>query len=159
LKWFIGSIRLIRYRNESERRNDHRMSHEETEFDEENDLVRFTISGPVSIADIIRLGDQHFLAHSTNRSIWDLREADLSGIIVNDMPELTRNAREASQTRTAPRTALIVDDEGKRALLKLFRVIAEVGQTNIAYQIVDTVEDALEWVGVATDDQKVEIAS
>lgn len=129
------------------------MLRSEIEFDEDKDLVRFTLYGPVTIEDFIRLGDAHFMEHATSRSIWDLREADLSGIVVTDMPVLTASSRSASQHRKNPKSALIVDDEGKRALLKLYSVVAEAGKSTIEYRIFPDLEEALAWIDDGRDSQ------
>lgn len=128
------------------------MSSPEIEFDEANDLVTFTLNGVVSVSDIIRLGDEHFLVHATNRSIWDFRNADLSEIVVTDMPALNASSRDASTRRQTPRAALIADDDGKRALLKLYGAIAEAGQTNIAYRIVADMVQAMDWIASDAED-------
>lgn len=124
------------------------MSADEVIFDEDRDLVTFTLTGPVTVDDLIRLGDSHFLVHATNRSVWDLRRADLSDIDASDMAKLSIRSRDASGRRQNPLTALIVDDDGKKALLKLYGVIAEADQTSIQYRIVSTMKEALDWLGV-----------
>ncbi|WP_417514004.1 hypothetical protein [Minwuia sp.] len=122
------------------------MSTVNIQYDAARELVIFTAIGLLTIEDFIAAGDAHFLNHATSCSIWDLRKADLSSIRLDNMHALSRRSADVSKSRPDPRTALVVDDDGKRALVRLYEALAESTGTPVIYRIFGTLEDAVEWI-------------
>ena len=121
------------------------MARIEIRHDAGADTVMFTLKGAMTLDAIVRAGDGHFGKHNTNRSIWDMRGADLSGIDVDALKEIAIRSRQASTRRTDPRTAHIVDDNGIRALFRLYEAIAVPGGEPII-RAFESLNDALVWL-------------
>ncbi|WP_416896532.1 MAG: hypothetical protein ACMVY4_13430 [Minwuia sp.] len=122
-----------------------RMDRIEIRHDPAADIVLFTLIGEMTLDAIVRAGDGHFGPHGTANSVWDLRAANVSGIDVGALKEIAMRSREAAGRRRNPRTAHVVDDAGKRALLKLYEAVADPS-SGIDLRSFRTLDEAYDWL-------------
>ena len=122
--------------------------HVEVRHDPQADVVMFRMWGRVTADDIIRAIEDHFRDHRTRFAIWDFRRVDLNGIGAADLVRIAGRSRDASETREAPRTALVMRDEANFLLGRLYGAVAESALSPIEHRIFFHLPGAFEWLGI-----------
>ncbi|WP_417514002.1 hypothetical protein [Minwuia sp.] len=114
-----------------------------------SDLVVFRVTGMPEAAELIDVASAHFRQTPSRYVLWDLRQAEMNAITLEDMRELARRASDFADARRTPHTAIVVGDQSKRLLMRLYEAVAENEQANVIYRIFDEPGEAYDWFGAA----------
>lgn len=115
---------------------------------EELSLSIFTVVGDVRADELVRVILEHFPEHRTDNSLWDLSEADLSVLAKDGIVRIAEAGQRVSHYRRADgRTAIVVQTNVERTLLRLYEAVNELQGSPRVYRFFDNRDDAIAWIG------------
>lgn len=112
-------------------------------------LTLFKLQGGITADDLIRAVETHYGANPTNNAIWDVSACDLSRLDIEGLSRVSRTAREFSQARRDPRTVIVVEQDQAAAIAKLYQEVSELTGSPIRYDLVSSLDEAYERLGIA----------
>ena len=115
--------------------------------DLDRDIVLFTVRGTFDVWSALRAAIDFFEQHPVGRSLWDFREADVSGLTLEEMREAYREIRRDTGRPRDTRTALVFGGSANAGLAKLYMAMVEAENTPVSYGVFETLEEACSWLG------------
>ncbi len=78
-----------------------------TTYDKTQDLTTFKVVGRLKADEVHEWQIDHYAGTTTTLHLWDLTDADLSGITIEDILEDIRRTKMVSNARTGGKTAFV----------------------------------------------------
>lgn len=119
-------------------------------FDADRNLVLMTISGDISVAELVAEYDAIF-AHEdfapNMHAIWDLSALDLTRIPVSDVRSLQKELRQyVSRRGDGYKAALVTKRTADYGLLRIYLSILKLIGGNISFRLYRSLDEAYEWI-------------
>ena len=112
------------------------------------DLTLFVVSGSVSAEDLIAAMEAHYGAEPSSIAVWDLWEADLSGLDMAALVKVSDVAKGYARNRRDPRTLFAVKREQEKPLVRLYEKISELRGSPISYEMFPSRAAAYQHLGL-----------
>ncbi|HIC80105.1 MAG TPA: hypothetical protein EYP07_03960 [Kiloniellaceae bacterium] len=112
------------------------------------DLTLFIVAGSVSAEDLIAAMETHYGARPASIAVWDLWEADLSGLDMAALVKVSDVARGYARNRKDPRTLFAVKREQEKPLVRLYEKISELRGSPISYEMLPSRAAAYQHLGL-----------
>lgn len=120
-------------------------------YEPELDLLVFVLTGMVTRRDCLTAISTHFSQHPGSHTLWDVRGADLSEFDLSDMEAVSQRSGEVRRAEGHIKTALVVDSDGARLLMRLFAAIAARRDPAPEIRSFDNMSTARRWIGHGDD--------
>ncbi len=117
-------------------------------LDPENNLTIYTVTGEVTVQDIIQKVKAFYAGEPTKLVLWDLKEADLSKIPSEDIIQIIYVIKKLSTSRKGEKTAMVFSSKFGYGLGRMFTAFSEMEATGIEYGSFHSVEEAKQWLGI-----------
>ena len=111
----------------------------------------FTATGEIVANDMIEVIDKLYSTEPTRFVIWDLTEASGTYFKSEDIDSITEVVSKYSERRIGGKTVLVASSVFAYGMSRMYQTKAELNQVNIDYHVTHTMEEALEWLGLAND--------
>lgn len=115
-------------------------------YEAELDLLVFILTGAITRRDCLVAISTHFSEHPGSNTLWDVRGADLSEFNLSDMEAVSQRSGEVRKGPDRIRTALVVDSDGTRMLMRLFAAIASRRDPAPDIRSFNSVSAARHWI-------------
>jgi hypothetical protein len=122
----------------------------ETQYDRSQDLTIVKATGRMTPHDFREWTRAYYAGRIvTQRMVWDLTEADLSAISVEDVLDNVNDTRKlAGDLRSGGKTAIVADDNWIAVCLSRYReTFLEMSDLPIVMRTFSHMDEALEWLG------------
>jgi hypothetical protein len=111
-----------------------------------NDLTVKTVTGKVSVDELIDVAEKFYSDQPTRYVIWNLIEADGTQISPRDIETLNQTISKHSYKRIGGKTALVVSRDYGFGMSRMYQANAENHGINIKYYITRDMDDAMRWI-------------
>lgn len=120
-----------------------------TQYDRPRDLTIVKATGRMTSGDLREWTNTYYAGTVTLHMVWDLTEADLSAIAVDDILENVKDTqRLAGDARKGGKTAVVADENWIAISLSRFReTFLEMSDIPIEMRTFSHMDEALEWLG------------
>ena len=122
----------------------------ETKLDQSQDLTIAKARGKMTADDFRKWRLSYYSGTVTRDILWDLIEADFSGIASNDIQEHAKRIKEnVSDVREGGKTAIYVDENYLAlGLCRMREIYGEMEDTPIEIRTFTDMDEAMEWLGI-----------
>jgi len=117
-------------------------------LDPENNLTIYTVTGEVTVQDIIQKVKAFYAREPTQLVLWDLTEANLSKIPSEDIIQIIYVIKKLSTSRKGEKTAMVFSSKFGYGLGRMFTAFSEMEETGIEYGSFHSVKEAKQWLGI-----------
>ena len=123
-----------------------------TTIDGALDLTEVTMSGAPTSAEIASAIEDFYARDTTRLTLWNLLDADLSGITAGGVRALADLSVRHGSKRPGGKTALVASQALAVGLMRMYETLTEIrgerspGGLVVQYQIFDNVEAARRWL-------------
>jgi hypothetical protein len=114
----------------------------------EDSLLIVTVTGDLTVNDMISVVLKHYHSTEAKDIIWDLSDGSLRTISQDGFVTIANTVKiaVASGSRQGGKTAFVGTVEREHALSRLYTVIADVTGVPIKYNVFRTIEEARGWI-------------
>lgn len=119
-----------------------------TDIDISLDLTLKTVTGKISMDDIITSAKEYLSQLPTSKIIWDFRNADVSSIKNEDFKKLLQMLEEFQTTPQDRKVALVVSSDLGFGLSRITEAYVARSKTNAEYQIFRSIQNAMVWLDI-----------
>ena len=112
------------------------------------DLTIFTGTGSVQADDVIAVMKELYSGTPTNLVLWDLTDADVTGMEFEGVQEIARLAVEHGRSRVNGKTAIITDQQVTFGIDRLYQSFMDDNIRPVQVQVFWTLDEALEFLGI-----------
>lgn len=110
------------------------------------DLTIHTVKGPVSEGDMHGALEQFYEGAFTNLVLWDLTQADLSGVNSGILQRFIRKSVRLGQQRTNGRTALVAHGDFQFGIGRMYESLHDLESGPFEVRAFRSEEEALSWL-------------
>jgi hypothetical protein len=119
----------------------------ETTIDRAADLTVHTVSGDVTAPEIVDALHRYFAGVPTKYILWDLCEADLTGLTASDVRMIAQTARRYTHLRPGGRTALLACSDFVYGLGRMLEQTLSASESPVEAMTFHDRDAALAWLG------------
>jgi hypothetical protein len=114
--------------------------------DQTSQLTVFMTDGRIRLADVKEALEKFYFSQPTQKIIWDLSRADLSGATLEEVEELAKFVKGLAHSREGGRNAIITSKPFAYSLGKMYQLFAELARQTSQTRIFKTWAEAEEWL-------------
>jgi len=119
----------------------------ETTYDTSRDLTTFKAVGIMVANDFFDCLQSYYEAGTTSLALWDLSEAELSGLTSDEISNLARFGSQLASTRAEGKTAIVLNSPFEYGLGRIFQTYIEMNTTSVEVRLFRSLDEAMEWLG------------
>lgn len=116
--------------------------------DYSQNLTLFTVSGDVSVEEMITEVENFFSSQPTKLAMWDLLDVRGDGFAPSDVDKIISVIGKYRAARKDGKTALVASSDYAYGLSRMHKAKAEMYKLDIDYYVTRNLDDALKWLGV-----------
>ena len=128
----------------------HNMGRIERTYDTSRDLTAFKAVGFMVANDFIDCLQSYYEAGATSLALWDLSEAELSGLTSDEISNLAQYGSQLASTRTEGKTAIVFNSPFEYGLGRIFQTFVEMNTIPVEVKLFRSLNEATEWLGGLT---------
>jgi hypothetical protein len=121
------------------------MSMIESRRDEAKGLTVHTCTGAVTQQEVLVAIRSHYDEKPTPHNLWDLREADLTGLVGIDVQKIASFTKAYSPERPSGKTALVSTSDLGFGLARIYQGMASDPKRPVEVKVFRTLEEAMAW--------------
>jgi hypothetical protein len=120
----------------------------ETIYDTSRNLTTFKAVGAMEAAYINDCLERYYEAGVTAHALWDLSEAELSGLTSDEISNLAQYGSQLASNRAAGKTAIVFTSPFEYGLGRIFQTFVEMKATPVELKLFRSLDEAKQWLGV-----------
>ncbi|MBC2734147.1 MAG: hypothetical protein HF981_07305 [Desulfobacteraceae bacterium] len=124
------------------------MGNIETTYDLPKDLTTFKVVGKMRIVDFYDCLEIYYEGGVTPLTLWDLTEADVSGISSDEISNFAQYSRNFAEARKGGKTAIVFNDSLDYGLGRMFATYLELADVPLEVHTSRNLDDAKKWLGI-----------
>ncbi|MDY6972935.1 MAG: hypothetical protein SV775_11455 [Thermodesulfobacteriota bacterium] len=109
-------------------------------------LTILTASGVVTCEDVIHALEDFFEHNVAQHLLWNIMDADISGVTQDDMEQIIAVSKEKAHLRKNGRTALVVRQDLSFGLSRMYEILSELRGHPIPYRVFRDMDIAITWL-------------
>ncbi len=120
----------------------------ETTDDSSQDLTTFKAVGIMVANDFIDCLQSYYEAGATSLAMWDLSEAELSGLASDEIINLAQFGSQLASSRSEGKTAIVFNSHFEYGLGRIFQTYVEMNPIPVELRLFHNLDEAMGWLGV-----------
>jgi len=120
----------------------------ETTYDLAKGLTTVKVEGKVMAKNLANWLNRYYSGKVTELILWDLTEADMADVPVDDLRELAKEASKRADLRKNGKSAFVFSRDVGFGLGRMFEILSETEGTPLEYRSFLDINEAREWLGV-----------
>ena len=121
----------------------------ETTYDLPNDLTVAKATGKMTSDDFKEWAEEYYVGDKiTSLHLWDVTEADLSEITIEEIKEDAKRTKLLAGVRNGGKTAIVTHKDLEFGISRMSQAHHEIEVESIEYQTFRSIDEAKEWLGV-----------
>ena len=120
----------------------------QTLIDDSKNLTIFTLTGVVTLDDILKQVEKYYSGKTTLYAIWDISEADVSNISNEDIANIAEFGLKFAGARRGGKSAFIASEDFGYGISRVFGAVSELKNMPIEISSFRNINDAKKWLGV-----------
>lgn len=120
----------------------------ETTCDQPWGLTTFKAVGVMVATDFFDCLKSYYEAGPPPLALWDLSEAELSGLTSDEISSLAQYSSQLATTRAEGKTAIVLDSPFEYGLGRIFQTYVEMNKTPVEVQLFRSLDEARKWLGI-----------
>jgi hypothetical protein len=120
----------------------------ETTYDLPKDLTIATASGQMSARDFREWTANYYRGTVTKLVLWDILDADLSGLHADDIMHDAKQTKELANMRIGGKTAIVSSNSLEYGMSRMLEAFYDLESVPFEVQVFHTLGDAKRWLGV-----------
>lgn len=120
----------------------------ETTYDSSRDLTTFKAVEIMVANDFFDCLQSYYEAGATSLAMWDLSEAELSGLTSDEISNLAQFGSQLASTRSKGKTAIVFNSHFEYGLGRIFQTYVEMNPTPVEVHLFRSCDEAMEWLRV-----------
>ncbi len=118
----------------------------ESTVDSTRDLTRYTCRGRVTVQEIAQVVETFYQDTPTRLVLWDFREADLRGVVGDDVRCLASRVKQLAHSRAGGKTAIVASEDLAFAWGRMYALTAEVSHQQSPVRTFRDLDEAEKWL-------------
>jgi len=123
------------------------IAHIEQTTDSSRNLTIFKGTGAVRAEQVVAALLEFYRSGSTLNALWDLTEADLTGVDAGEIDRVITTAKEHAHLREGGKTAILVSRTVDFGIARRYEITSETRQHPISHYVFRDRDEALKWLG------------
>jgi len=115
-------------------------------IDEENQLTIHVFTGVVSAKDILDAVKALYASGPTSHHLWDLTEADITGIKGDDLQDIASLAKNTAPSGRSGRTAIVSRSDLGFGFGRMYGALAEMSGQSVEVRSFRSRREAEDWI-------------
>lgn len=121
----------------------------ETTYDLTKDLTIVKAKGKMKVQDLLNWIAEYYSGKVTALILWDLTEADIGDVSVDQLREVAKEARKKADLRRGGKSAFVFSRDLGFGLGRMFEAFLEGNEGSpVRYKSFRDINEAREWLGV-----------
>ncbi len=116
------------------------------EIDRQRQLTVHTCSGKITFEELQDAVKQLYDGEPTANHLWNLEQADVSGISVEDITRLARFAKEYAPSRRSGKTAIVSSKDLGFGMARVYEIYADLVEQTVQLKTFRALEEAYSWL-------------
>ncbi len=117
-------------------------------YDTDKDLTIVTVEGVITADDLLDWGNSYYEGQITSLILWDVTNADLSGLQANQLQTIAESISRISEVRRGGKTAFVYKKPLEYGIGRIFQAHSEIEGMPFEVQSFQSFDKAREWLGV-----------
>ncbi len=121
----------------------------ETTYDLPNDLTVAKATGKMTSDDFKEWAEEYYVGDKiTSLHLWDVTEADLSEITIEEIKEDAKRTKLLAGVRNGGKTAIVTHKDLEFGISRMSQAHHEIEVESVEYHTFRSIDEAKEWLGV-----------